>query len=107
MPAVQVCAATDVPVNGVISREVGDELKEGDQVLVKVLGIEATAGRMSLCRRQGGGQRPQVVGNVEVGGDRDGPLSQLRANTCQSCRVHATADNPPLGCLACQPVPRS
>ncbi len=26
MPAVQVCAATDVPVNGVISREVGDEL---------------------------------------------------------------------------------
>src|SRR5262245_9801142 len=26
MPAVQVCAAADVPVNGVISREVGDEL---------------------------------------------------------------------------------
>ena len=26
MPAVQVCAAADVPTNGVISREVGDEL---------------------------------------------------------------------------------
>ena len=26
MPAVQVCAAADIPVNGVISREVGDEL---------------------------------------------------------------------------------
>jgi nitrite reductase/ring-hydroxylating ferredoxin subunit len=26
MPAVQVCAATDVPENSVISREVGDEL---------------------------------------------------------------------------------
>ena len=26
MPAVQVCAAADVPENGVISREVGDEL---------------------------------------------------------------------------------
>jgi nitrite reductase/ring-hydroxylating ferredoxin subunit len=26
MPAIQVCAASDIPVNGVISREVGDEL---------------------------------------------------------------------------------
>jgi polyribonucleotide nucleotidyltransferase len=43
---------------------VEDILKEGDEVLVKVIGIDARAGKIRLSRKEALGQKPEVVHNL-------------------------------------------
>jgi polyribonucleotide nucleotidyltransferase len=44
--------------------KVEDVLKEGDEVLVKVIGIDARAGKIRLSRKEALGQTPEVVHNL-------------------------------------------
>jgi polyribonucleotide nucleotidyltransferase len=44
--------------------KVEDILKEGDEVLVKVIGIDPRAGKIRLSRKEALGQKPEVVHNL-------------------------------------------
>jgi polyribonucleotide nucleotidyltransferase len=47
-------------------RQTSDICKEGDEMLVKVIGVDRATGKIRLSRREALGQKPDVVHNFRT-----------------------------------------